>query len=153
MRILPLRYRICKWSQASKCLSNNSRQLHIYVDKFINNDKFTGEVIKVEHDTLGVLFAAVTGGTGLDITDYDNDGDYIPWMTTAEILKQLRKFGFIIYYNEISSLDDKTLDELIRISNLGYDKITKIAVMTRKDGKLTYHTYPIAMKSTDNTDL
>lgn len=149
----PLRYRISQWPQAAKCLSNNSRNLYISINNLVQNDTLTGMLIKVEHTEFGTLFAAMIRGQGRIVTQYDDSGNYIPWMTTPEILVQLRKFGFDITYNQISSLSDDILNKLMQVRDLGYDKINKIVVVSRKDGLRINKSYIIALKTKGNEDL
>lgn len=149
----PLRYQISQWPQAADCLSNNSRNLRICVDELVNNKHLTGMIIKVEHPEMGVLFAAMYKGQGEYITSHDSEGHYIPWLTNEEIIGQLEKFGFLITYNEMSSLDDATISYLMRVADLGYDKLTKLNVITRNNGERIVHQYTVAMKSEKNDDL
>ena len=149
----PLRYKICRWPQAVKCLSNNSRNLYISVTELVNNKTLEGTLIKVEHAEFGTLFAAVAAGSGEIVTKNDDDGNLIPWMSTNAILQQLAKFGFYIYYKEISSLDDDTIDYLMKAVNLGYDKITKLVVEYRENGRRIPREYVVALNSKQNEDL
>lgn len=149
----PLRYKICRWPQAAKCLSNNSRNLYISVNELINNKSLQGLLIKVEHAEFGTLFAAVAAGSGDIVTKYDDEGKLIPWMPTQAILQQLSKFGFYITYKEISSLDDNTINYLMQILDLGYDKISKIVVEYRENGSRHLDDYVIALRSSENPDL
>ena len=145
---LPLRYKICQWPQAAKCLSNNSRQLIIKVIDLCDYGNMLGTLIEVVHLHYGTLFAAIPEGKGEIISDKDDKGNELPWMTTEEILKQLLKFGFDITYTERLTLNDDTLAYLMYLRNLGFDKITRIAVMHRTDNNVPYiKTYPLAFKS------
>ena len=146
----PLRYSISKWPQAINCLSNNSRDFHIKVDEVINNEKFHGEIVRVEHDKFGTMFAAVTQGEGTIITEGGSTDD-IQWMTTDEILIQLAKFGFDIIYKKVLSLDQSVIDYLLKIDSLGYDKINRIELIPRVAN--VRDIYIIAFKSEENPDL
>lgn len=149
----PLRYKICRWPQAVNCLSNNSRNLYISVNELVQNEVLTGVLIKVEHTELGTLFAAMVRGEGQIVTKDDEEGNHIPWMTTSQILQQLAKFGFYIIYNQISSLDDDILDELMQVRDLGFDKLNQIVVQSRKEGSKVSKKYTVAMKTKGNEDL
>ncbi len=150
---LPLRYKICRWPQAVKCLSNNSRKLKITVTELFNSNSIKGLLIKVRHINYGTLFAAMIEGQGDLVTDTTKEGDIIPWMSTNEILVQLKKFGFDITYVEKLSLDTPTLEFLMKLKSLGYDKITRMVVMFRElDGTLSAKTLPLAIKSEHNVD-
>ena len=150
---LPLRYKICRWPQAVKCLSNNSRKLKIKVTELLSNKYIHGMMIEVKHAEIGTLFAAVIQGEGEIVSNKTKEGDVLPWMTTSEILKQLLKFGFDITYTERLTLDSQTLDLLITLRNLGYDKVTKLVVACRKeDGTRILKSTPVAIKSEYNQD-
>ena len=58
-------------------------------------------------------------GDGELVTKKDEDGKYLPFMTTDEILKQLAKFGFYVRYDVKSSLPNETFVFLQHISLLG----------------------------------
>ena len=60
----PLRYNISDWHQLPGCKSNNSRELKLVVTDLIKNSVLEGVVIKVMHETFGVLFACTVGGSG-----------------------------------------------------------------------------------------
>ena len=124
-----LRYRISSWEQANQCLSNNSRQLCLQTSRFLFDKNLEGFLVKVCHPDYGVIFAAMTEGKGYLITDKDESGNAIPFMTTSEILTQLEKFGFIICYSPEVHLDGKQLSMLIDLQHLGYDKLNVIYKM------------------------
>lgn len=150
---LPLRYKICRWPQAAKCLSNNSRKLKINVTEVLDGKTLEGLLLTVTHHDYGVLFATMISGSGEIISNKDPRGIALPWMTTKEILTQLGKFGFDITYAERLSLDNETVDLLMKLRKLNYDKITKIVVNESRDGKFIHHTYPVAIQSRYNQDL
>lgn len=94
-------------------------------------------------------------GSGNLITLDDDQGEYIPFLTTEEILKQLYKFGFYIQYDVKSNLPNETLDFLQQVLNLGYDKITRVMLQTtNKDGDTIWANSIVVYKSCpDNVDL
>ena len=130
-----LRYQISDWTQITECLSNNSRNLYLSLSKHLDGNKLRSLVLNVNHTKYGILFAAMIKGTGSLITDVDEAGYEIPFLTTEEILRQLMKFGFYIVYDVKSNLPNNILSFLATIDNLGFDKISKV-VIKRRD-KLT----------------
>lgn len=111
-------------------------------------------MLSVNHVNYGTLFATMIKGTGSLITTEDEDGNDLPFLTTEEILKQLMKFGFYIEYDVKKNLPSEMLAFLATIDNLGYDKITRIALESyTPDGQKTWRPTVIVMKSEGNTDL
>lgn len=145
-----LQYNISDWSQSTKCLSNNSKSLYITVDKYINNADFQGKVVKVNHSTLGVLFAAVVNGSGSIVSDTDDDSFQLEWLDTSQILEQLEKFGFDITYREDIHLPGGQLTLLSKLWELGYDKLTKVSVSV--DAKII-RTYVVGFRSDKALEL
>ena len=127
-----LRYQISDWTQITNCLSNNSRSYYLSLSKQLDGNKLRGLVLNVNHSKYGVLFAAMIQGTGSLITDKDEAGHEIPFLTTEEILRQLMKFGFYVTYDVKSNLPNNILSFLATIDNLGFDKISKV-VVTKRD--------------------
>ena len=150
---LPLRYKICRWPQAVKCLSNNSRKLRIHYSSFMDHELFKGSLIQVTHSDYGVMFTAVIDGEGEIVSKDDNRGLPLPWMTTKEILTQLAKFGFDITYVEKLSLNKETLAYLMKLRNIGYDKITKLYIRQQIDGKVMHRPYFLALQTEHNLDV
>ena len=89
--MIPLKYNISAWDQLSCCLSNLSRDLHIHVTEFVQNDKISGTRIRVEHETFGVLFACVINAQGSLVS---TDSGIVHEFTSDEILAELKKYGF-----------------------------------------------------------
>ena len=116
-----LRYRISSWKQLKDCLSNNSRELHISVSEFPNNDDIDGIKISVQHIEYGTLFCYVIGAHGNIVT-----GDFE--LTTPEVLKCLETYGFLIEYAPEFALSASQKDYLRAVNQLGYDKLRKISV-------------------------
>lgn len=129
-----LRYKISDWEQAPQCLSNNSRHLHILVSRFLLDKNIDGLLIKVVHDTYGTLFATLANGHGTLITDCTSDGITLPFMTTDQILIQLEKLGFIIFYAPDVNLDGEQLSLLMNLQTMGFDKLS---VVRKLDGRVT----------------
>lgn len=128
--------------------------MSLSLSKFLEGNRLRGFGIKVVDANCGVLFSALIEGTGVLITDLDEDGNYIPFLTTDEILKQLMKFGFYITYNERRHLPEETFDYLAKLQDLGYDKITRVALESiDKIGNRIWRPIIIVMKSEFNTDL
>lgn len=146
-----LRYKISDWEQATQCLSNNSRDLHILVSKFLLDRNLEGEVIRVVHSVYGTLFAALTNGHGRLITDVNSDGITLPFMTTDQILVQLEKLGFIIFYSPDVHLSGDQLSMLINLQHMNFDKLTVIRKLD-KGGRIT-RTKVVAFNSKYCADL
>lgn len=126
MNNIPLQYNISSWDQLTKCQSNNSKDLHISVTDFMQNAKLDGILIKVCHKVLGVLFACLVDGSGTLLSE---DGtNHIHEFTTADILAELAKFGFIVTYNPREHLDGDQLQYLMTLNQLGFDKIRTLVV-------------------------
>ena len=130
-----LRYQISNWSQAVKCLSNNSKELHISLANYMHNSDFEGRILSVVHTKFGTMFAAVVDGQGLILSVTDEDGNELPLLTTAEVLKQLEKFGFDITYKEEPHLSGEQLTFLMKLRDLGFDAITKVRVQHPKTSR------------------
>lgn len=91
-------------------------------------------------------------GTGSLLSEEDENGISIPFLTTDEILKQISKFGFLVEYDLKSNLPDQVTAYLSTLYNLGYDKITRILVKTRGKDRLIYgRTTIIVLKSCEET--
>ena len=142
-----LRYSISSWQQATQCLSNNSTDLSISVSSLIGST-IEGQLISVNHTLYGVLFSAMTYGTGTIITDTTTEGQDVRWMTTDEILTQLRKFGFIIEYEPEMHLPGDQISYLMTLYNLGFQHITTIHVLERK----TDNVYVIAFNGDEEPE-
>lgn len=124
----PLRYRISDWRQATECLSNNSRDLRIDIAQYIQNQSIKGLVVRVVHTMFGVLFAAMPYSSGIIVSDTDNEGHFIPCMSTQDILVQLARFGFDIEYTIKTCLKGDQLDYLMQLDRMGFDKVSKIVL-------------------------
>lgn len=143
-----LRYSISNWSQATRCLSNNSKDLHISVANYLHNVDFEGQIISVVHIKYGTMFAAITNGRGYLISETDEEGHQLPLLTTEQVLKQLEKFGFDISYEEEPNLSGEQLSFLTNLYDLGYDAVTRARV---KYPKITRNVY-IAYSSAKGVD-
>lgn len=126
-----LHYQISDWTQVTKCLSNNSRNLSLSLIRVKAAGTLEGLVIQVNHTELGTLFAAMIDGSGLLITPEDETGCVIPFMTTDEILIQLSKFGFYIEYNQKENLPGPVLDFFQHWMEMGYDRITRVLLQSK----------------------
>lgn len=94
-------------------------------------------------------------GSGKIISKQDEEGYDIPFLTTDQILKQIEKFGFLVYYNVKSNLPDATLDFLQSAMRLNYDKINRIMLQTTSNyGETIWKPTVVIYKSVDmNVDL
>lgn len=122
-----LQYSITSWRQATKCLSNNNKDLHIKIADVISEPLLSGMRISVESNTFGTLFSTIINATGTMIS---NPGMHE--MTTDEILIQLGKYGFDISYDEQAHLPIEQVEYLLTLQGLFYDKIRVLGV--RIDG-------------------
>lgn len=137
----PLRYQISDWRQLDKCMSNNSKKLHIKTTVFFQQRHLNGLRIRVEHEEFGDLFACVVDAKG-DIVSHVGsnelgDGvvqDYVHEFTTAQILSELEKYGFYITFKEPEHLSGKMLDLLMTINRLGYEKLRILDVWDSSTG-------------------
>lgn len=153
MELKELRYEISDWTQATECLSNNSKQLKIEVSKMVRNKRVRGTRIAVTHPEFGTLFAALIQAAGSFITDTNEIGAVIPEMKTSEILTQLRRFGFDITYVQEQSLPGPQLAYLMKLVELEYDKITEVVVRSRVNGAIKDIKTVTAIKSAQNQDM
>lgn len=92
-------------------------------------------------------------GTGELISDQDEEGNDLPFLTTDQILEQIAKFGFIVVYDLKSNLPSNVLSYLSQLYNLDYDKITRINVKSiLVNGEICYTPTIIVMKSYKGND-
>lgn len=147
---MPLRYNISDWHRLSECKSNNSRLLSISVSDFINDKRLSGIRISIEHQYLGTLFAYVICAKG-DIID-DIDGDYLPELSTKQLLTELAKYGFYITYNQRAHLSGTQLDYLMTLSGLGYDKLRILSTYSYINGIKQFSSKVIVFNSSKNPD-
>lgn len=127
MKKTPLRYNISSWDQLVGCMSNYSNSLTIKVKKMMNNDKISGTIIEVFHVQFGPLFCYLVDGQGTVLAS-DDPLDYE--LTTAQILKELERFGFIITFNPRENLPEDQIEYLKAVQKLGFDKIRILDVYT-----------------------
>lgn len=146
----PLKYNISSWSQLPQCMSNNSRSLHLHVSEMIQDKRVQGTLIQVKHDDFGVLFAYLVGGYG-PLLSIDGT-TYLPELTTIEILSELKRFGFDITYNPQDRLDGDQLNYLIKLNELGYDKLRNLNVYSYDDsGNKQYNSVTVAFNVSANS--
>lgn len=92
-------------------------------------------------------------GTGELISDKDEEGNPLPFLTTEQILEQIAKFGFIVFYDLKSNLPDQVIAYLSELYNLGYDKITRILVQERDNSaERVWRPKIIVMKTAEGND-
>ena len=139
----PLRYKISDWRQLSRCKSNMSKDLSISVTTFVQDDRLNGERIAINHTDFGTLFACVLNAKGTMVCKSSND-DYTFEFTPAQILEELRKYGFLVDYNPVESIDGSQLFTLQNLLNLGFQKIRILNVWSAPLGVKEYHTYIVA---------
>ena len=155
MKRMPLRYNITSWDQLPQCLSNNSRNLKIDVSHFFNNDLLCGLRISVVHRAYGVLFSCMLGASGDLITSsnyYDDVEEPRAFeLTPKQILDELYKFGFCIYYEQREHLSPGQIDYLITLKGLHYDKIRVLGVKGVKNGTDVFSTKVVAFNSENHS--
>lgn len=142
-----LKYRISSWKQLPKCLSNNSKYLHIRVGEYTANT-LSGTRILIEHELLGTLFACLVNAHGELLCK--NSQDVIFELTPTQILQELEKFGFFVIYNPVSDLSGDQIDFLITINKLKYDKIRILSVWNIEHGAKQLKEYVVAFLAQDN---
>lgn len=123
----PLRYRVSALNQLPKCLSNNSRQLHIHYSEFLNNDILIGKKITVEHDDLGELYCKIFDIHGRIITETPVSIEEAA-QEKEQLIKDLAKFGFYIEYSSLPLPTTEQLEYLKTIEKMGYDKFRLLNV-------------------------
>lgn len=146
--MLPLRYAISDWRQASNCLSNMSRSLKIVVTDFIQDCRLNGLRLQVVHDTFGVLFAYVIDAKGGIINDTQGSSN----LSTNEILQQLSRYGFFITFREYEHLSGDQIQYLMTLSSLHFDKIRILDVWKAPLGTKEFKQYIVAFNIEQNPD-
>lgn len=141
----PLSYRISDWRQLDHCQSNLSNCLHIVTSVIIDSPALSGLVIKVIHDKYGELFVYTLDAKGSFINE-NVDGTYFQ-MTPANILAELKKYGFNIQYNPVEHISGNQLQFLMTLENLHYDKIRILNVWSAPLGVKQFKTYVVAFNS------
>lgn len=145
----PLRYQISNWRQLPACKSNNSRELHIHVTEFVQNFILSGLRIRVDHDTLGTLFACVVGAGG-NLISSSSDSNIPFELTPVQILSELEKYGFLVVYNPRSLLKGDQLQYLMTLQNLHFDKIRVLKVRHIGSDVVAYTKHIVAFNIKEN---
>lgn len=139
---MDLRYKISNWRQAVRCQSNNSRDLRIRVTDFLDEDKLQGTRISVEHNEFGCLFCCIVGASGTIVSTLDGQVDFE--FKTADILKELAKFGFLISYEPNEHLSGDQVMYLMTLASLNYDKIRLLSVWKVENAQKVFNNYIVA---------
>ena len=145
-----LQYSISDIHQLSGAMSNNSRDLSISVTDFIQDDRLSGTRIQVRHNQFGVLFACVLNAHGTMVTEFNDNLTVEP--TTAELLAELEKYGFLITYNPHKSLPINQIEYLVTLKGLGYDKLRVLNVYTYENGIKKFQWYVVAFNVRDKSN-
>lgn len=120
-----LRYRIDSWYDLPKCQSNISEDYSISVSRLIKPE-LRGCRISVKHTRFGVVFSTIVDGSGelIEVQDTGRPHEF----TTSEILKELKKFGFIVEYHPELHLPMSMINYLITLRSLNYVKLRHVSV-------------------------
>ena len=140
----PLRYQISNWKQLPNCKSNNSKQLHLHVTDFIQNNDIKGVRITLDHDVYGELFSYVVNASGSLVSTFDKDIEYE--LTTDEILTQLAKYGFLITFHSWEDLSGDQVQYLMTLQNLHFDKIRLLSVWDAPNGVKEFKLHVVAFQ-------
>jgi len=146
----PLKYRITDWRQLVDVKSNNSRALSISVTDFIQDKRLTGFRIQVNHTEFGVLFACVLQAQG-SMVAFLSDNILVEF-TPIQILAELEKFGFLVVYEPHRNLPSNQLMYLMKIRELGFDKIRVLNVHKTINGVPHFTWYVVVFNITQNPD-
>lgn len=148
----PLQYKIADWHHLTKCKSNNSSKFKITVTDIIDDDLLRCILIKVVHPKYGVLFACTlkAGGDLVSNPTYLDNSSYE--LTPAQILEELYKWGFRISYSPSANLSGTTLDLLMKLQNMGYDKIRVLNTWKYVDGVKKFNWKVVCFKVKENPD-
>ena len=132
----PLRYNISNWLQLSECKSNNSKDLFITVKQIIDDGshRLQGINILVNHNQFGTLFACLVNADG-SLLSPDPISGIIKEFSTDEICEELYKFGFDVTFHINQHLSGDQISYLMTISDLGYDKLRRLYVQDKPDGR------------------
>lgn len=140
----PLRYQISNWKQLPNCKSNNSKQLHLHVTDFIQNNDINGVRITLNHDVYGELFSYVVNASGSLVSTFDKDIEYE--LTTDDILTQLAKYGFLITFHSWEDLSGDQVQYLMTLQNLHFDKIRLLNVWDAPNGVKEFKLHVVAFQ-------
>lgn len=149
MNSQPLRYRISDWHQLPRCKSNTSRALHVSVTDFVQDMRLSGVRISIQHDDFGTLFACVLHAEGSLVQAADS-GELSNEFTTAEILNELSRYGFIVEYNPVASLKGSQISYLMTLQGLKFDKIRILNVYKYQNGVKAFDTHVVAFNVKEN---
>lgn len=138
MNTIPLRYNISDWHQAVQCLSNNSEHLHINVLDYVQNDSIRGTKISVIHDMYGTLFAYIVDAVG------ELASDVGPMLSTKTVLRELRRYGFDVTYDQKAHLSGDQLQFLMTLKAMQFDKLRLLTVIDPNTQTAT--TYVVVFK-------
>lgn len=115
-----LQYEISDWSQLTKCHSNNSPDLKIYVSKYLQNFDISGTKVEVKHPKYGTLLAYTISPRGELISDVSDLEEVMHGQT---LLNELRRYGFYVDYQQEANLSLGQVNLLRTIQGLKFDKL------------------------------
>lgn len=148
MHELDLQYKVSNWHQLIGCQSNNSRELHINVTDFIQNEILTGTRISVNHDRFGCLFSTVLRCNGSLVTC--NNLEVSTDIDPGTILSELRKYGFYVNYDPVDKLPGDQVNYLMTIRDLGFDKLRLLDVWHIENGVKVFETFVVVFNISEN---
>lgn len=137
----PLRYNISSWFQLPECRSNTSKDLHIVVNRVIDDGshRLMGINIQVRHPQYGTLFACLVNADGT-ILNHDENSQIIWEFSVDKILTVLATFGFYITFQVNQHLSDDQIAYLTTLNGLGFDKLRRLQVYNSADTIQTAYT-------------
>ena len=123
-----LRYEISDWHQLPQCKSNTSTQLSIKVSDILNDARLSAIRITVYHESFGDLYTVLIDPEGTIM--------YQPFeIETKTVLSALASFGFLVRFSEREHLSGNSIQKLMTLQMLGFDKIRRLTVLDRKTGR------------------
>lgn len=126
MKAQPLRYSISSWYDLPKCLSNNSKELKIFVEDILDDDSLVGTLISIYHKKYGALFSHLVDSYGEIVTPTPHGRPHE--FKYTEILEELAKFGFVVEFTPQLHLSDSMKSYLKTLQHLNYDKLRIITI-------------------------
>lgn len=93
----------------------------------------SGTIVSVEHKDFGTVFACLVNSSGSILSPVAYE--FMPELTTDQILAELYKFGFDIEFKPENNIPGDQLEFLMTVDRLGYQKIRTLCVYHYDNGK------------------